>query len=200
MFIKQLLVEPLAVFSYLVGCQKTKEAMVIDPGGDIDKIIKEAQKQNLFIKYILNTHYHWDHTLGNQDLKKQTGAQIVMHRADASLYGQEIDICLEQEDTFQLGKINFQLFHTPGHTPGGICLYAQNKLFTGDTLFVGDSGRTDLAYSDRLTLAASIRKLMQLPEETIIYPGHDYGPTPTSTIGWEKRNNVNAIEYGFYVK
>ncbi|MEE4264509.1 MAG: MBL fold metallo-hydrolase, partial [Desulfobacteraceae bacterium] len=94
----------------------------------------------------------------------------------------------------------FDVFHTPGHTPGGICLHAQGNLFTGDTLFVGDSGRTDLAGGDRSALGKSIRRLMELPEDTIVWPGHDYGPTPSSTLGWEKRNNVNAIEYGYFVQ
>jgi glyoxylase-like metal-dependent hydrolase (beta-lactamase superfamily II) len=97
-----------------------------------------------------------------------------------------------------VGEITFEVIHTPGHTPGGICLYAEGNLFTGDTLFVGDSGRTDLAGGHRPTLGASIRRLMQLPDDTAVWPGHDYGPTPTSTLHWEKRNNVNAVEYGYY--
>jgi len=103
------------------------------------------------------------------------------------------------EKPFQLGEIVFTVFHTPGHTPGGVCLYAEGHLFTGDTLFVGDSGRTDLPDGHRPTLGASIRRLMELPDETIVWPGHDYGPTANSTIGWEKRHNVNAREYGYYV-
>ncbi len=110
------------------------------------------------------------------------------------------DVLLKDDKTLQLGEITFDVIHTPGHTPGGICLHVQGNLFTGDTLFVGDSGRTDLPGGDRPTLGKSIRRLMQLPDDTIIWPGHDYGPTPTSTIGWEKRNNVNAKEYGYCVK
>ena len=104
------------------------------------------------------------------------------------------------DDSLQLGQITFQVLFTPGHTPGGLCLYAEGQLFTGDTLFVGDSGRTDLPGGHRPTLGASIRRLMQLPDETVVWPGHDYGPTPTSTLAWEKRNNVNAVEYGYYVE
>jgi glyoxylase-like metal-dependent hydrolase (beta-lactamase superfamily II) len=109
------------------------------------------------------------------------------------------DILLIDEDIWPLDEITFDIFHTPGHTPGGICLYAQGNLFTGDTLFVGDSGRTDLAGGHRPTLGKSIRRLMKLPDDTIIWPGHNYGPTPSSTIHWEKRNNVNAREYGYGV-
>ena len=110
------------------------------------------------------------------------------------------DMFLKDEQTIKLGDITFDVIHTPGHTPGGMCLYAQGNLFTGDTLFVGDSGRTDLPGGHRPTLGQSIRRLMQLPDDTVVWPGHNYGPTPFSTLGWEKRHNVNAKEYGYYVE
>jgi glyoxylase-like metal-dependent hydrolase (beta-lactamase superfamily II) len=184
------------VFTYILGCEATREALVIDPGGEVDRIIEEARREGLQIKYILNTHGHWDHTVGNDRLKLLTGASIVRHKQEP---GPDIDILLVDEKPFQLGEIVFTVFHTPGHTPGGVCLYAEGQLFTGDTLFVGDSGRTDLPGGHRPTLGASIRRLMELPDETIVWPGHDYGPTASSTIGWEKRHNVNAREYGYYV-
>lgn len=183
-------------FSYLVVCEQTKEALVIDPAGDVDVIIKEVKNCDLMVRYIVNTHGHRDHTSGNKRLKDYTGASIVMHKLDADRYP-DVDIQIDKEQFLKLGKVTFQIIHTPGHTPGGMCLYAEGQLFTGDTLFVGDSGRTDLPGGHRLTLGASIRKLMQLPDDTVVWPGHDYGPTPHSTIGWEKRHNVNAEEYGF---
>lgn len=198
MIIKQLQVGGLAVFSYIVGCEKTKQAVVIDPGGDEDRIVEEALDSGLNIKYIFNTHGHGDHTSGNTRLKALTSAEIIMHVLDSEHY-KNIDIRLDKEKTFKVGEIDFQVFHTPGHTPGGICLYADGQLFTGDTLFVGDSGRTDLFGGHRPTLAASIRNLMKLPDNTIVWPGHNYGVTPSSTIRWEKRNNVNAREYGYFV-
>jgi glyoxylase-like metal-dependent hydrolase (beta-lactamase superfamily II) len=161
--------------------------------------VSAAEKQGLEIETIVNTHGHGDHTAGNAELKSLTGAKIIIHALDAAGYP-AADVLLEDEKTLQLGEITFDVIHTPGHTPGGICLHAQGNLFTGDTLFVGDSGRTDLPGGDRPTLGKSIRRLMQLPEDTIIWPGHNYGPTPTSTIGWEKRHNVNAREYGYYVQ
>lgn len=197
MFIKQLLVGPLDVFCYLAGCNFTKIAVVIDPGAAPDMIVKEADKAGFTIKYIVNTHNHSDHTAGNARLKALTNAKIVMHALDA-VGRSDIDIRLSQEPNLKVGEIDFQVLHTPGHTPGGICLYAEGQLFTGDTLFVGDSGRTDLPGGDRKTLGASLRRIMQLPEQTVVWPGHDYGPTPNSTIGWEKRNNVNAREYGYF--
>lgn len=202
MIVKQIPVGSMDVFSYLVGCEKTREAMVIDPGGDVELIAATAKEEGLIIKFIFNTHHHWDHAFGNGALKKLTGAKIVLHALEDDLLkgDSKADIRLKNEKTFQVGEITFQIFHTPGHTPGGLCLYAQGQLFTGDTLFVGDSGRTDLAGGHRPTLGASIRKLMELPDDTIIWPGHDYGPTPSSTIRHEKRTNVNAKEYGYYVK
>ena len=196
MIVRQLRVGSMDVFTYILGCEATREALVIDPGGEVDRIIEEARREGLQIKYILNTHGHWDHTVGNDRLKLLTGASIVRHKQEP---GPDIDILLVDEKPFQLGEIVFTVFHTPGHTPGGVCLYAEGQLFTGDTLFVGDSGRTDLPGGHRPTLGASIRRLMELPDETIVWPGHDYKPTASSTIGWEKRHNVNAREYGYYV-
>jgi glyoxylase-like metal-dependent hydrolase (beta-lactamase superfamily II) len=132
-------------------------------------------------------------------LKSLTGAEIIIHILDADAYP-HADIQVIDEEIFQLGEITYNILHTPGHTPGGICIYAEGNLFTGDTLFVGDSGRTDLPGGHRPTLAESIRRLMKLPDDTIVWPGHNYGPTSSSTLHWEKRNNVNAKEYGYYVE
>jgi glyoxylase-like metal-dependent hydrolase (beta-lactamase superfamily II) len=199
MIIKQLANGYMDNFSYLVGCEDSRQAMVIDPGADADRIVSEAAKEDLNIVTIVNTHGHGDHTAGNAKLKSLTGADVIIHKLDGDRYPRA-DILLSDEKTLQLGEITFDVIHTPGHTSGGICLYSRGNLFTGDTLFVGDSGRTDLAGGDRATLGRSIRRLMELPEDTIVWPGHDYGPTPSSTLRWEKRNNVNAIEYGYFVQ
>jgi glyoxylase-like metal-dependent hydrolase (beta-lactamase superfamily II) len=161
-------------------------------------LLEAANAEKLTIVAIVNTHRHADHIAGSAQLKRLTGARIYMHPLDADACP-ETDVHLSDGDTLEVGRIVFQVVHTPGHTPGGICLSAEGQLFTGDTLFVGDSGRTDLPGGDRPTLAASIRRLMTLPENTVVWPGHDYGPTPSSTLGWEKRHNVNAREYGYYV-
>ena len=197
MIIRQLDVGHMDNFCYLVGCEKTRKAVVIDPGAEVDRIVSEAHKAGLVIQYIVNTHGHGDHTAGSARLKALTGANIIIHKLEAAAVPQA-DILLSGDQELKVGEITFKVFHTPGHTPGGICLYAEGNLFTGDTLFVGDSGRTDLTGGHRPTLAASIRRLMTLPDETVVWPGHDYGPTPSSTIGWEKRHNVNAKEYGYY--
>lgn len=198
MIIKQLEVGYLDNFSYVVGCETTHKALVIDPGPEVDKIAAEAAKAELRIETIVNTHGHGDHTAGNAQLKALTGARVIIHSHDAEYYPQA-DLFLTDETSLALGQIEFEIIHTPGHSPGGICLYAQGNLFTGDTLFVGDSGRTDLPGSHRPSLGASIRRLMQLPDDTVVWPGHNYGPTESSTIDWEKRHNVNAREYGYYV-
>jgi hydroxyacylglutathione hydrolase len=201
MIVIQLPVGYMDVFCYIIGCEKTRDAMVIDPGGDVDLIVAKAKEKSLNIKYIFNTHHHFDHTEGNAALKKLTGAKIVMHALEDDMVNRtsKADIRLKDEKIFKVGDITIELFHTPGHSPGGLCLYAEGQLFTGDTLFVGDSGRTDLAGGHRPTLGASIRMLMKLPDNTIVWPGHDYGRTPSSTIGNEKRTNVNAKEYGYYI-
>jgi glyoxylase-like metal-dependent hydrolase (beta-lactamase superfamily II) len=198
MIIRQLQIGPMDNFTYLVGCEETGKAMVIDPGPDPQRIVSEAEKQGLDIALIVNTHGHGDHTAGNTALKEITGAKIVIHSKDANAYPRA-DVQLTDETRLSVGEITFTVIHTPGHTPGGICLYAQGNLFTGDTLFVGDSGRTDLPGGHRPTLGASIRRLMVLPDDTVVWPGHDYGPTPSSTLHWEKRHNVNAREYGYKV-
>ena len=198
MIVKQLAIGAMDNFSYIVGCEATGKALVIDPGGDVERIVSEARDAGLTVALIVNTHTHGDHTAGNARLKSLTGAPVAVHEAEADGCP-EADVRLSEEKQLAVGKITFDVIHTPGHTPGGICLYAKGNLFTGDTLFVGDSGRTDLPGGHRSTLAASIRRLMTLPDDTVVWPGHDYGPTPSSTIGWEKRHNVNAREYGYHV-
>jgi glyoxylase-like metal-dependent hydrolase (beta-lactamase superfamily II) len=199
MIIKQIAIGYMDNFSYLIGCENTRQVLVIDPGSDVDQIVSVAEKEDLKIVTIVNTHGHGDHTAGNAALKSRTGARVIIHERDGDRYPRA-DILLSNEKTLQLGDLTFDVIHTPGHTPGGICLHARGNLFTGDTLFVGDSGRTDLAGGDRPTMGKSIRRLMELPEDTVVWPGHDYGPTRSSTLGWEKRNNVNAIEYGYFVQ
>jgi len=199
MIIKQIAIGYMDNFSYLIGCENTRQALAIDPGSDADQIVSIARKETLEIVTIVNTHGHGDHTAGNAALKERTGARVVIHELDGDRYP-AADVLLSDEKTLQLGDLTVDVIHTPGHTPGGICLHARGNLFTGDTLFVGDSGRTDLAGGDRPSMGKSICRLMELPDDTVVWPGHDYGPTPSSTLGWEKRNNVNAIEYGYFVQ
>ena len=205
MFLKQMQVSQMAVFAYLVGDEETGEALVIDPAADTARIATLAADNGLTIKYIVNTHGHVDHISGNRDMKESTDAQIVVHEADADMlvstpalylrmFGAKAsppaDITVREGDTIAAGRVAFQVIATPGHSPGSMCLYGEGLVFTGDTLFVGAVGRTDLPGGSWNTMARSLReKLAVLPDDTKVLPGHNYGPAPTSTIGYEKRHN-----------
>ncbi|TFG91977.1 MAG: MBL fold metallo-hydrolase [Candidatus Atribacteria bacterium] len=205
MFLKRLVVGVLETNCYLISCEKTKEAAVIDPGGEeaVDLILNLLQKNNFNLKYIINTHGHIDHIIGNNLLKVKTEALLLIHRLDAdmlvdgnknisSFMGKEIcsphaDKLLEEGDEISLGTLKLKLIHTPGHTPGGISLVVNNIVFTGDTLFAGGIGRTDLPGGSYQDLQKSIKeKLLVLSDDKIIYPGHG----PDSTIGEERRTNL----------
>jgi glyoxylase-like metal-dependent hydrolase (beta-lactamase superfamily II) len=205
MYLKQFEVNELMVFSYLLGCRKTGEALVIDPAGGVDTILKEAEKEGLRILRIVNTHGHIDHIMGNEEMKKKTNAKIIIHEGDAegivnvSPYTLQMfnarpspppDVTVRDGDAIAFGEKELQVIHTPGHSPGSMCLYLKGYLFTGDTLFVEGVGRTDLPGASGSQLYNSItQKIFSLPDDTIVLPGHKYGPRPTSTIGDEKQNN-----------
>jgi hydroxyacylglutathione hydrolase len=205
MFIKQMEVGRFSVFAYLIGSKNAGEALVIDPAGDMELIVREAEKNKLRIKYIVNTHSHVDHVMGNKQMKSLTGAEIVIHEADAAdligqpahvmnMFGAEVsppaDMAVRDGDLITVGEISLRVLHTPGHSPGSMCLHTDGLVFTGDTLFVGGVGRTDLGGGSWETLVASIRmKLFTLPDSTVVLPGHNYGEAAKSTIGVEKVSN-----------
>lgn len=203
--IKQIIVGSMAVCSYIIFCEKTKKTAIVDPGGDEETLLDEVEKLGGTVEYIIATHGHPDHVCGNRKIQEATGAKIIMHSADVaffedpevknyfSMLGLEpsppTDIVVEDGDTITVGEIEFKVIHTPGHTPGGICLYHAPELITGDTLFVGGLGRTDFPGGSHQELLDSIaNKLLVLPEETVVWPGHGYGGHQ-STIGNEKRTN-----------
>jgi glyoxylase-like metal-dependent hydrolase (beta-lactamase superfamily II) len=206
MDIEQVKVGYMDVFCYIVSCPVKKEALVIDPGGNEEDIVERIDKNGLVLKYIVNTHGHADHTCGNAKMKDLTGAQIIMHEEDDKVFnspeGQVMarqmgfalsphaDIFVKDGDEISIGDVTLNVIHTPGHSPGGICLLGDGNLFTGDTLFVGGIGRTDLPGSSAAQFMNSINKrLLTLPVDTIVWPGHDYGDRPSSTIGREKITN-----------
>ena len=176
---------------YIVQDEKSKETMVIDPAGDVDRIVEMLDILNAKLKYIYLTHCHGDHIGGVKELKKRYGGQIVAHRnaaenlsnPDISLTSYigfegltiEVDARVDDDDLLHLGDMEFRVIHTPGHTSGGSCLYceAEKLLFSGDTLFRGTWGRTDVPTGNFEDVISSItKKLMILPDETIVYPGH----------------------------
>ncbi len=205
MFIRQMEVGRFSVFAYLVGSEATGEALVIDPAGDEELLAREAEKNKLQIKYIVNTHSHLDHVMGNKKMKELTGAKIVIHEDDApylvnqpahvmQMFGAvpspPADIAVRENDLVTVGDISLKVIHTPGHSPGAICLYTPGLVFTGDTLFVGGVGRTDLEGGSWQVLVNSIRdKIFTLPDSTVVLPGHNYGSASKSTIGMEKVHN-----------
>lgn len=202
MILKTLMVGELSSNCYIIGCPDTKVGAVIDPGGDANHILNSATKLGLKVEYIINTHGHIDHIGANAKVKEATGAQLIIHSQDgvmltdpklslASFLGTKVDLLsadrlVEDQDLIKVGNLELKVLHTPGHTPGGMCLQVADKIFTGDTLFAGSIGRTDFPGGDYDTLINSIKtKLLGYPEETIVYPGHG----PASSIGEEKKNN-----------
>jgi hydroxyacylglutathione hydrolase len=180
-------------FGYLVGDELSGEAAVIDPSSSPGEFVLLASKNKLKIIYIINTHSHGDHTSGNFELKKQTGAKIVMHTSSLS----NPDVQVSDGDVIKLGQLELKVLHTPGHTPDSICILVDNKLMTGDTLFVGKVGGTNTDESARIEFDSLFNKLMKLDNSIKVYPGHDYGSAPTSTIGNEFETNPFILRKEF---
>ncbi len=187
---------PYQVNTYILVCCHSKESIIIDPGSEEDKINLVLSKYHLKPRFIINTHGHLDHIGSNSVLSKKYNIPVCLHELDASFYQIHSDIKPYDQETINFGTQNIKFIHTPGHTPGSICILAQNHLFSGDTLFVGDAGRTDLPGGDLDTMIKSIEyKIITLPPETIVYPGHDYGDTPTSTIAREIKENIYITDF-----
>jgi hydroxyacylglutathione hydrolase len=202
MIIKALAVGPIMANCFIVGCQATLEAVVIDPGDEADKILQTLTDLNLTVKNILNTHGHFDHVSANKEINAATGAPILIHALDAPML-QEIsasaanwgltaqdspppDRMLAEGDAIRFGEITLKVIHTPGHTPGGVSFYADGHVFVGDTLFAGSIGRTDFPGGDFKTLKSSIHnKLFTLGDDIRVHTGHG----PDTTIGQEKQYN-----------
>jgi len=207
MITKMFAVGTLCTNCYVVGCTETREAIIIDPGFETNleakAILKEIDERKLRVIYIVNTHGHSDHTAGNGTVKKLTGAPILIHEYDAPMLTDSTknlsmmfglramsppsaDRMLHDGDVVQVGKVALKILHTPGHSRGSISLLGADAVFTGDTLFAGSIGRTDLPSSSYEEIMLSLKKLATLPDHITVYPGHG----PTSTIGEEKRHNT----------
>lgn len=203
---KSLAVGPLGVNCYILESKTSDECMVIDPGGGADEILNYINSRGKCLKVIVNTHGHGDHIGAVEKLRKAAGAVYMVHEADAEMVKDadqnlsgpmgfptclgEPDVLLKENDTVSLGDISLKVIHTPGHTPGGICLYGEYEgekvLFSGDSLFAEGIGRCDFPGGSMETLIRSLReKIMTLPEDTTVYPGHG----PSSEIGWERIHN-----------
>ena len=195
-------VSPLATNCYLAFDGETKDGIVIDPGGDADRIEKAIDAKGVNVVAIINTHGHWDHIGANGEIKAKTGAPVYIHTADAAYLtdpalnisgmvgvrgaGAAADGLLNEGDTVRFGRCSLRVIHTPGHTPGGVSLYGEGALFSGDTLFFRSIGRSDLPGGDYQALIRSVReKLFVLDDDTVVYTGHGI---PTR-IGDEKSGN-----------
>ena len=173
-------------FSYIIAEEKSGAACVIDSSFNIQQIVEVVQENKLTVKYVINTHGHRDHTAGNRDIKVRYGAKIVAHKL--SKVDKDVDVI--DGEVLRVGGIVLKIIHTPGHSTDSICLLVKNKLLTGDILFVGECGRTDLSGGNVKEMYNSLFvKLMSLKDNIELYPGHDYGSKPHSTIGVERRTN-----------
>lgn len=200
--LRKVVVGPLQVNCFVVGCPQTRKAAVIDPGEDAERILEAVKDERLDVCCIVNTHGHFDHIGANRALVEATGAPLMIHPADAPLYAVASEHAeafgltttpspaaqrlLEDGDSVDVGKLRLQVLHVPGHSPGGICLHCLDHLFVGDALFAGSVGRTDLPGGNHQQLIDGIRrKLFSLPDQTIVHTGHG----PDTTIGRERRDN-----------
>jgi hydroxyacylglutathione hydrolase len=173
-------------FSYVVADEASKEAVVVDPSFNADVIISLVKEHGFTVKYVINTHYHSDHTAGNEEMRSAFHAKLVAHQLSQI----RKDVAVVDGDIIRLGRVSVRVIHTPGHTSDSICLLIDGKLLTGDTLFVGECGRTDLPGGNPGSMYDSLfNKLMKLDDYLEVYPGHDYGVEPQSTIGDERRTN-----------
>ncbi len=203
--IDQIMVTEMVVFCYLVMDNKTKDAILIDPAGDFPRIEKQIELRDAKVKYVVNTHGHWDHVGGNDYMTEKTGAKLLIHSGDLKLLDKqdvsdnaplsEIEsepdkrvYTMEDGDVIKFGDIELRVFNTPGHSPGSVCLYTRGHLFTGDTLFTEGYGRTDLPGGSMAELVNSIKGIiLSFPDDTVILPGHHYGARPTSTVLEQKK-------------
>ena len=183
-------------FSYVIYCPKRRKAAIVDPGYDAFKLLEFISSNNLELDYIITTHCHSDHTSGLQKIKNSTSlSRIVASKLDGSKLGITVDIKVSDNEQLKLGNINLNFILTPGHTPGGVCIIVDNEaLLTGDTLFIGDCGRTDLPGGDLIQMFRTLQeKIMPLPDHLIVYPGHDYGDKPFDTLGNQKLTNKTLL-------
>jgi len=173
-------------FTYILEDEDTGEAIILDPSWNLDEIQKIITRHDLKVKYIVNTHHHFDHTLGNEAMAKETEAKILQHEASTLKH----DITLVDEQKIKFGNSQLTVFHTPGHSKDSICLVGDGKIFTGDTLFVGNCGRVDLPGGSAQELYHSLFDILyKMDESLVVYSGHNYGSTPISTLANEKKSN-----------
>jgi len=173
-------------FTYLLEDEDSGEAIVIDPSWDLLDVLRTIERNNMKVKYIVNTHHHFDHTIGNDFIVKSTGAKIIQHKESAL----KNDMKVSDGDKIKFGNSEVTVYHTPGHSKDSMCLVGNEKIFSGDTLFVGNCGRIDLPGGNARELYHSLFDVVsKMNENFVLYPGHNYGSSVSSTIGKEKKTN-----------
>jgi hydroxyacylglutathione hydrolase len=180
-------------FCYVVYCQNTKKAAIVDPGFNCEKVFNFVINKNLILLYIIITHHHSDHSGDVKKLKNEVAsAKLVASKEDGK--GFDVDIFVTDGDNLKVGDVNLEFIMTSGHTSGGICIIVDNMaILTGDTLFIGDCGRCDLAGGSLSQMFQSLQKIKDLPDELIVYPGHDYGDKPFDTLENQKKTNKTLL-------
>ena len=186
MIVYQLQVGNMQNFTYVLEDEETKESVVIDPSWDLELVLEVIERNALKVKYIINTHHHFDHTIGNDAMIKHTKSKILQHESSTL----KNDIRISDGEKITFGKSELIVIHTPGHSKDSICLVGDGKIFSGDTLFVGNCGRIDLPGGSAKELYHSLfDTLYKLDDNLLLYPGHNYGNSPNSTMGKEKKTN-----------
>ena len=191
-YIKQMELGPMQNFVYLIGCPRTKEAVVVDPAWAVPTILAQAEKDGMKIKHALVTHQHFDHINGVDKLVEATDAQVHINKNELPYVPFKGDHVKGREsgDELKIGDITIQFMHTPGHTPGSQCFYVQNHLVSGDTLFINACGRTDLPGGDPEQMYWSLNhRIKKLGDNVVLFPGHNYADAPTATLGEQKKQN-----------
>jgi glyoxylase-like metal-dependent hydrolase (beta-lactamase superfamily II) len=178
-------------FCEILYCPETRAAAIVDPAWEVDRLLRETERLGLKVELALITHTHNDHIEGVEELVRTTGATVVVNPREADRVRGASAALVDATDGVEIaiGRRGVRALETRGHTVGGVCYLADGYVITGDVLFVGGCGRTNFAGGDTAQMWQSLQRLMRLPEETRVYPGHNYGETPTSTIGHEILTN-----------
>ncbi|MEM8766007.1 MAG: MBL fold metallo-hydrolase [Pseudomonadota bacterium] len=205
LIIEQIEIGPMQNFTYLVGCRSTREVVVVDPAWDINGLVKHIGERDYTLKGALVTHYHPDHCGGSMgghniegvaQLLEHQGLKVYVHQEEADGLKKITEISetdmvrVSSGDKLSIGSVDVEFLHTPGHTPGSQCFRIKETLVSGDTLFINGCGRVDLPGSDSEDMYRSLRKLAELPDNTLLLPGHNYGHVPNATLGETKQQNT----------
>jgi hydroxyacylglutathione hydrolase len=192
LYVRQLKLGPMENFVYLVGAEGAPETAIVDPAWDVAAALRAAQADGRAITHALLSHHHYDHVNGLPQVLSQGGIRVFAHRADVPRLAPELQrevTPLDAGDAVEVGPLRIAAMHTPGHTPGSTCWHAGEGLFAGDTVFVNACGRCDLAGGDPEQMFQSLKRVSQLPDDVRLYPGHDYGEVPVSSVGRERERN-----------